>query len=560
MVNGWTVPGFTHARDLGGGAAGRVVLAVDDLTQTQVAIKYLDSRLDSDEVFLSRYRMTARRLSQLEDPNVVDLFDLVETPQGTAIVMDCVEGVTLRRILDAQGPTGPLAALSVLGGMLLGLAAAHDKEIVHGALRPTNVIVDGRGNALLTDFGMTPSGDAAQAGPAYAAPELWNGAPAGASSDLYAATAVFFECLTGAPPFTGRSLAKAHRETPVPVDAVPGPLRDIIALGLAKDAEKRPASAADFLGAVEEAAVAAYGPSWEAQGRGRITELAQQAGKAKAPAPDKSRSSGKNPVTAPARSGGGKARPLIAVAAGLVIVAGIAGAVVSLNRGKDTPAPTPATSGNPQPVPTVDPALAEAASLAGRVQQSVARPTGATFTFRRTGAGAGATAQGTLGLLESAPASYSMTVAGTGGTRKAGKSIVIRDTTYLRAGRKWRPVPYNPRARGYAGLAAQVRQETAVTNVPALLRSSTAFRKTATGFEGTASLAKLAQEQGIGELFADLARRSGATEITYTLQVDRAYHPVRVTLRTHGTAKARTLAYQTTYAGWGRKVTISAPR
>ncbi|WP_051107864.1 serine/threonine-protein kinase [Actinomadura atramentaria] len=559
MVNGWTVPGFTYARDLGGGAAGRVVLAIDDVTQSKVAIKYLDSRLDGDEVFLSRYRMTARRLSQLEDPNVVDLFDLMETPQGSAVVMDFAEGVTLRRILTAQGPTGPLAALSVLGGMLLGLAAAHDKEIVHGALRPSNVIVDGEGNALLTDFGMTPSGDAAQGGPAYSAPELWNGAPAGVASDLYAATAVFYECLTGAPPFTGRSLAKAHREAPIPVENVPGPLRDIIGQGLAKEPEKRPASAADFLGAVEEAAVAAYGPSWEAQGRGRITELAEQASKAPEPAPAKTRSSGKNAVTAPAR-GGGRAKPLIAVAAALVVAAGIAGAVVSLNRGKDTPPPSPATSGSPSPVPTVDPALAEAASLAGRVEQAVARPAGATFTFHRTGCCGAATAQGTLGLLDAAPASYSMTVAGSGGTKKAGKSIVIKDTTYLRAGGKWRSVAYDPRAHGYSGLAAQIRQGSSVANVPALLRSSTAFRRTAKGYEGTAPIAKLAQVQGVGDLFTDLARRTGAKEVVYTVQLDRAGRPLRVVFRTYGTPKARTQAYQTTYGSWGRKVTISAPR
>ncbi|HEX2313828.1 MAG TPA: protein kinase, partial [Thermomonospora sp.] len=107
MVDGWTVPGFTHVRELGHGASGRVMLAVDDVTQTQVAIKYLDGRLRADESFMHRYRAEARRLSQLEDPGIADLYEFVESPDGAALVMQFVEGVSLRRVLDTQGPTGP---------------------------------------------------------------------------------------------------------------------------------------------------------------------------------------------------------------------------------------------------------------------------------------------------------------------------------------------------------------------------------------------------------------------------------------------------------------------
>src|SRR5690606_37099677 len=119
VVNGWTVPGFTHDREPGSGASGRVTLATDDLTSTKAAIKYLDAALVGDEAFLTGFRAAARRLSQVEDPNVVDLYDFVETPDGAAIVMQHAEGVSLRRVLAAQGPTGPLAALSMLGGALL---------------------------------------------------------------------------------------------------------------------------------------------------------------------------------------------------------------------------------------------------------------------------------------------------------------------------------------------------------------------------------------------------------------------------------------------------------
>ncbi|MFC5748645.1 serine/threonine-protein kinase [Actinomadura rugatobispora] len=290
MVDGWTVPGFTHVQELGGGICGRVMLALDDLTQTKVAIKYLDSRLDGDEAFLSRFRAVARSLSQLEDPNVVDFYEFVESPQGTAIVMERVDGFGLRRMIATQGPTGPLAALALFSGTLLGLAAAHAKDVVHGTLRPAEILVDDDGNCRLTDFGMARAGTEAQTNPGYAAPELWGGAPAGPPADLYAATAIFFECLTGHPPYGGRSqsaISKAHREGPIPVEAVPGPLRALIEQGLAKDPERRPASAADFLGAVEDAAVDAYGPAWLAQGRSRLIELAEATARQPEPAPAK---------------------------------------------------------------------------------------------------------------------------------------------------------------------------------------------------------------------------------------------------------------------------------
>ncbi|MCQ0006412.1 serine/threonine-protein kinase [Actinomadura madurae] len=222
VVDGWTVPGFTHERELGDGAAGRVVLAVDDLTSTRVAIKYLDRALGADESFLARFRAAARSLSQLEDPNVVDFYDFVETADGAAIVMQCVEGVSLRRVLAAQGPTGPLAALSLLGGTLLGLAAAHEHDVVHGSMRPANVLVDGEGNARLTDFATAPAGTEAQLGPPYAAPELWDGAPATVATDLYAATALFYECLTGHPPTPGGTWRGSTARRPSPPTRSPG--------------------------------------------------------------------------------------------------------------------------------------------------------------------------------------------------------------------------------------------------------------------------------------------------------------------------------------------------
>ncbi|MBA8954054.1 serine/threonine-protein kinase [Actinomadura namibiensis] len=564
VVNGWTVPGFTHSQELGGGTAGRVVLAVDDVTQTQVAIKYLDARLDGDEAFMSRFRLVARRLSQLEDPNVVDFFDFVESPNGTAIVMERAEGVTLRRVLAAKGPTGPLAALSALGGVLLGLAAAHERDIVHGAVRPANIMIDPTGdehggglpagNTRLTDFALAPAGAEAANGPAYAAPELWDGGAATVASDLYAATAVFFECLTGRPPFTGRSqsaLAKAHREAPIPVDGVPGPLHDLINQGLAKDPEKRPASAADFLGMVEDAAVEAYGPAWEAQGRGRLVELAREA--AKAPEPKPSRSSGRTavrPASAPAR-GGRRGRVLVAAAAVLLVGGGVAGAATLLNgdRKGDGVATRPATSGVPEPVrtPAVPP---EATALAQQIEQATAGTPSVSFALNGSGLGGPLRANGMLASAAGAPGSYSMSLAGARETRKSARTVLVQDTLYLKMGKRWRQVPVAGQQRGYAALASQVRAATAPAHVLTLLKSATTFGKGKIVYHGTAPV-------GAVPALGDLARQTGAQQVEFVIRLDRANRPSAVKL-TMG-AKPRTRTLFTNYSGWSRK-TVAAPR
>ncbi len=559
VVDGWTVPGFTHERELSGDASGRVVLAVDDLTSTKVAIKYFGGR-QADEAFRARFRALSRPLSQLEDPNVVDLYDFVETAEGAAIVMERVEGVALRRILAAQGPTGPLAALSMLGGTLLGLAAGHAQEIVHGALRPSNVLVDGQGNARLADFATAPAGTETAAGPAYAAPELWDGAPASAATDLYAATAVFFECLTGRPPFAGRNMAKLHREGPIPAEEVPGPLRGLITQGLAKDPDERPKSAADFLGALEDAAVSAYGPSWEAQGRGRLTELGAQAAAQPEPKPRPARGSGRNPIVAAAgaapKAGGGRGR-WIAVAAAVVVVGVVAAGVLLLGRDGESaaPDPTPAQSSTPQPsLPAggVDPA-----PLVASIDQSTAQAGGARFSYRRTGAGGPAAGRGGFTLVQGGPASYSMSLSGAGGTRKAAQAVVVRDVVYLRAGKRWRQAPTG--GRGYPALAEQIRLGSSVPAMTALLRSATALRRSGDVYQGEAPPARLAQDPGSGPLYAEMARATGATKISFAVRMDGGL-PVKLWVRAQDAAKKRTQILSVSYSGWGHAAPVKAPR
>ncbi|WP_329286577.1 serine/threonine-protein kinase [Streptomyces sp. NBC_00691] len=279
-MGAWMVPGYAEARELGAGGSGRVVLATHEETGMPVAVKYLSERFRSDEAFVRGFRSEARLLGALDSPYVVGFYEYVEAPRGAAIVMELVDGVALRALIAREGSTGPEAALVVLKGSLLGLAAAHRAGVVHRDYKPENVLVATDGSSKLVDFGIA-AGRGATPGvagtPAYMAPEQWNGAPASPAADVYAATATFFECLTGRKPFTGDNfaeLALQHLDAPVPEGQAPEPLRPLIRRGLAKSPHERPENAAAFVTELEAVAAAAYGPDWEERGRGRLAALA----------------------------------------------------------------------------------------------------------------------------------------------------------------------------------------------------------------------------------------------------------------------------------------------
>src|SRR5580692_7365163 len=280
-MSAWVVPGYTEERELGHGASARVVAATHNASGQQVAIKYLAPRLLRDPNFLARFRAEVELLASIDVPHVVRLFDYVEHPgEGAAIVMELVDGVSLHEMITRQGRTTAEAALVVLKGSLLGLAAAHQRGIVHRDYKPENVLVDGDGASKLTDFGI-----AARAGDrpvpagtlAYAAPEQMAGASASPAGDVYAATATFYECLTGRPPFTGESTAALllqHHSEPVPLEPVPVSLRPLVAAGMAKDPGQRPTDANTLVSALKAAASGAYGPDWEDRGRSHLAEAA----------------------------------------------------------------------------------------------------------------------------------------------------------------------------------------------------------------------------------------------------------------------------------------------
>ncbi|HEX2316494.1 MAG TPA: serine/threonine-protein kinase, partial [Thermomonospora sp.] len=267
----WRLAEFEEIRELGAGAQGRVVLARHPGSGSHVAIKYL-ARADGDEAALRRLRDEAQLLAKVTDPHVVRLYRFVAAEQGAALVMEAIDGVSLKEVLARHGTLTPEAALAVLKGSLLGLAAAHAVGVVHRDYKPANVVVRADGLSKLIDFGIAAAldGGGSRSGtPAYMAPEQWDGQPPMPATDIYAATCVFFECVTGRRPYAAgerAALMRGHLMDPVPVEAVPAPLRPLVAAGMAKDPALRPPGATVFVAALEEAAAAAYGPDWEQRG------------------------------------------------------------------------------------------------------------------------------------------------------------------------------------------------------------------------------------------------------------------------------------------------------
>ena len=349
-VAGWSVPGYTALKGLGSGGFGDVVLARHEESGTLVAIKYLRPELLSDRRFADLFRGEARALASLEDPHVVRLYEYVESPSGAAIVMELVDGVSLRQILASQGGTTPEAALVVLQGSLLGLAAAHARGVVHRDYKPDNVLVDQDGASKLTDFGIAArAGDRTVAGGTltYAPPEQFAGAPASPAGDVYAATATFFECLTGRPPFRGDTSAALfyqHMSQPVPVQAVPEPVRPLVAAGMAKRPGDRPADAATFVAALNEIAAGAYGPDWAERGRSHLGEAALLlADLWPSGGPPAVQGSTVQPVPLRQHSRHSRSRrPRVvkaAIAVGALIVIAAAGTVLAVRSARTSPAP-----------------------------------------------------------------------------------------------------------------------------------------------------------------------------------------------------------------------------
>jgi serine/threonine-protein kinase len=284
----------------------------------------------------------------------------------------------------------------VLKGSLAGLGAAHVHGVVHRDYKPENVLVTGEGRSKLADFGIAvPVGwgaDTIVSGtPRYMAPEQWTGAPATPACDIYAATATFFECLTGNPPYDGPNLFALHEQhanAPIPTDSTPASVHDLIRHGLAKQPADRPQHALAFLDILERVAGAAYGPDWEDRGLG---DLARRAALLAAlwPFPDGTGGATSLATTtlgaakAGRRGGLRRGRKRTALVSGAIVAALLVGGAGYRFAAADEPA---AIAGGPASPAAVDPPVAgSAGAIPSATTPPPSTPTGAVTPAATTG-------------------------------------------------------------------------------------------------------------------------------------------------------------------------------
>ena len=185
-----------------------------------VALKVMDSRYAGDHQFLTRFQREARAVARLKDPGLVAVYDQGIDGQHPFLVMELIEGGTLRELLRERGPMPPHAAAAVLGPVLGGLAVAHRAGLVHRDVKPENVLISDDGEVKIADFGLVRAVAEAKitstsvilGTAAYLSPEQVGTGDAGPRSDVYAVGILTYELLTGRTPFTGdNALAVAYQ-------------------------------------------------------------------------------------------------------------------------------------------------------------------------------------------------------------------------------------------------------------------------------------------------------------------------------------------------------------
>jgi serine/threonine-protein kinase len=201
---------------LGRGGMGEVYRA-EDLTLGQpVALKFLPEAALTDEM-LARFRNEVKIARRVSHPNVCRVYDIGEADGRHFLSMEYVDGEDLASLLRRIGRLPADKALEVARKVCAGLAAAHDKGVLHRDLKPANVMLDGRGNVVLTDFGLAGlageiAGEDVRSGtPAYMAPEQLAGLEVTPKSDIYSLGLVLYEIFTGKRAFEGKTLAEVQR-------------------------------------------------------------------------------------------------------------------------------------------------------------------------------------------------------------------------------------------------------------------------------------------------------------------------------------------------------------
>jgi serine/threonine protein kinase len=260
---GREIAGFRIEREIGRGGMGVVYLATQVFPERRVALKLLSSDLASDPSFRERFVRESNAAASTEHPNIVPVYGAGESDGQLYLAMRFIEGNDLRTLLEHEGTLSPDRAARICAEVADALEAAHERGLVHRDVKPSNVLLDGRDRAYLSDFGLiratridteiTKTGQF-MGTVDYVAPEQIRGDELDGRADVYSLGCVLYECLTGSPPFRRDSEVAtmyAHLEQDVPApsterDDLPRSLDEVVTKATAKRPADRFATAGEM--------------------------------------------------------------------------------------------------------------------------------------------------------------------------------------------------------------------------------------------------------------------------------------------------------------------------
>lgn len=256
-------------RKIGGGGMANVFLARDTILDRDVAVKALRTDYIHDQEFIARFDREAQSASSLSHPNIVNIYDVGEEDQTLYMVMEYVEGMTLKEYIQQFGPVEVPLALDIMKQISSAIAQAHENGIIHRDIKPQNILIDRFGQAKVTDFGIAMALSATALTQTnsilgsvhYLSPEQARGGMATKKSDIYSLGIVLFELLTGKLPFSGQSpvsIALKHLQSDTPSvkeinPDIPQSVENIVLQATAKNPFYRYADVYQFEAALETA-------------------------------------------------------------------------------------------------------------------------------------------------------------------------------------------------------------------------------------------------------------------------------------------------------------------